>query len=253
MKRISLAQRLEKFCMLLIIASMIGIMVKALNPSEPKIPDDDYPRSKAVKLTNGHMMCSGEQVEGPSGMTYILTAAHCREIADETGSMQVIDANGRTLQRKIIAEDPNADLLLLEGLPNMTGLKIAKKSPMPQHVRTFTHGHDFDTYKTEGQTIMKRSEWFPLCDPGEPMLPNDKCKCNQPKNKIAEVQDMFGRARVCLVYTVEEAMTAQVVPGSSGGMVVDDNNELTGVVSATDDMFGYMTDSIEINKFMAAY
>lgn len=74
---------------------------------------DSYFLARAFKLQSAHGSCSGEQVRAPSGKDYILTAAHCRILDDGSGSIQARDEQGRESMHRIIAEDPNSDLLLL--------------------------------------------------------------------------------------------------------------------------------------------
>ena len=57
--------------------------------------------------------------------------------------------------------------------------------------------------------------------------------CTAPKNKIVDFIDFFSgqTLKVCVLDVQEVAMTAVIFPGSSGGMVVDDNGSLIGIVS----------------------
>lgn len=137
----------------LIIAILCGAAI-----GRPK--SDAYLRSRTVKLTSAKGSCSGEQVRAPSGVDYILTAGHCR-VLDNGGQITAETEDGKKLSRKIIAEDPDTDLLLLEGLPNMQGLDIAKENTRFDHIKTWTHGLGMATYRTEGEVIQEKRTRIP--------------------------------------------------------------------------------------------
>lgn len=203
-----------------------------------------------VKLTSEKGSCSAEQVRAPSGVDYILTAAHCR-ILEQDGMIHATTEDGRQLDRRIIAEDPKSDLMLLEGIPGMQGLDIASKNRAGQHVKTFTHGAGLATYKTEGEIIQDQKLKI-IID----VIANaeDEKKCDsQPKYKKIDLDLGWFKAKVCILDVEETITTAMVVPGSSGGMVVDDSGDLTGVVSAGGNGFGALVRLQDIKAFLSNY
>ncbi len=203
-------------------------------------------RSRVVKLKGAHGMCSGEQIRTDSGQDYILTAAHCRHF-EENGSITVINESGQSIQRRVIAEDINSDLLLLEGLPNMKGLAIAKNSYNRQRVRTFTHGRNLPTYETQGVLIGDTLVKVPVKIIS---TEEEAAACvAMPKYKIEE--NIF--ARFCVLAVQEMGTTALIVPGSSGGVVVDSSGDVVGVASASGDNFGWLVTLGDIQRFLAAY
>lgn len=210
-------------------------------------PSDSYPKAKAMQLTGNGIACSGEQIEAASGQTYILSAGHCMGMM-HNGNVTVTTEDGRTLERRVIAEDPYSDLMLIEGIPYMKGLKIAKQSQRFQHVRTFTHGARLQTYKTEGFLIEKKELRVPVFQ-----VTAESSTCDMPKYKQDSVQIWGGTITFCILDIPEFWMSASVVPGSSGGMVVNDDNELIGVVSIQDGPFGGMVDQVEVNRFLNNY
>lgn len=227
------------------IALIACIAVSCQSKSETHI------KSKVMKLSSPRGMCSGEQIRAPSGVDYILTAAHCR-VLEENGSIAITTEDGRHLQRKVVAEDPYSDLLLLEGVPNMKGLDIADFSPIGGHLRSFTHGRNMDTYKTEGFMIERLRIQVPLklIDTDE-----DEKECSrQPKTVVIKTSDWFGESITLCVLDVKEAVTTvPIVPGSSGGPVVNDAGDLAGVVSASDGFFGYLITINDIHNFLRNY
>jgi len=228
----------------------VGLILLALHACSGK--SNEYFREHAVKLESAEGMCSGEQVKAPSGENYILTAAHCKGIAKD-GSMKVILENGKSLQRKIVAEDANSDLLLLEGVPALQGLEIADYALMHEHVRTYTHGARMDTYRSDGEIIMQEEVKiiaFLITSDAE----QDRCNA-QPKYKSMDMMTFFGPISACVIDIVEYATTASITHGSSGGMVVDDNDKLVGIVSAGNDEthMGYLVTLTDIKAFLAGY
>lgn len=179
---------------------------------------DSYAKSKTVGLFGSKGQCSGEQITSPHGKTYILSAGHCRNIEID-GYITVRTETGVVWRQKIVAEDKNSDLLLLEGIPNMSGLTIAANCPIGGHIRTFTHGGGFPTYKTDGLILGK--------------IP------------VSGIKNGKGKYWA--------ATNALIIPGSSGGMIVNDYGELVAVADATDFMLGYLVPLSDIKAFLEAY
>lgn len=209
---------------------------------------NEYFRERTVKLVGNGGLCSGEQVHADtSGADYILTAAHCRRLSEDSASIKVIAEDGRTLMRKIIAEDDNSDLLLLEGIPKLRGLDMAKEIYRFQKVRTFTHGRGHATYETEGMLVGEEHVEFGLFE-----ISNETdLKMCETKLKNRVVINLSGL--VCAMSVEEVVTTAMVVPGSSGGMVINGSGELVGVVSAGDGVFGYLVRLADIKNFLKNY
>jgi hypothetical protein len=208
-------------------------------------------KSNVVQLTSEHGSCSGESVRAPSGATYVLTAGHCRILATPEGKIMVHTEDGRKLERAIIAEDPESDLLLLEGIPGAKGLDLASRVYEGESIRTFTHGLAFKTYKTSGSLIQETEVRAPL---RILETPADEAECkSMKKQKVAELDAIFFQVKVCMLDVMETVTNAMIVPGSSGGAVVDKNGDLVGVASAGDGHFGFLVRLQDIKKFMADY
>jgi len=218
----------------------------SLGPSR----SESYIRARSVRLIGEHNMCSGEQIKAPSGENYILSAAHCTVTA-KNGEILIQTEDGRKLRRRIIAEDANSDLLLLEGVPGLEGLPIARWIGPTAHIRTFTHGSNMDTYETSGVIIETKHIEIAIEEIVD-QAGEDACKA-MPKNKVVDDQTFFGPIKICVLSVEETATTASIVPGSSGGMAVDRDGSVVGVASCTDGFFGYLVPLEDIRVFLANY
>lgn len=207
---------------------------------------DKEVKSRVVKLVGKNKgLCSGSQIRTASGHDYILSAAHCIDLKDKNDLITVHDEFGNILERRVIAEDPRSDLMLLEGLPNMKGLPIAKQSFFGQHMRAFTHGSGFATWKSEGVLIDEKTVTFQVNVTAD--------RCNQPKMRLEKITFFYDTLFVC-VFSVSESVTdTKITPGSSGGMFVNDRGELMGVASAGGGGWGYIVRTVDINAFLSIY
>lgn len=236
----TLNKRFKKTILLALSAIIFSLTLTATSNKS-----DDYIRSRVVKLVSEHGACSGEQVKGVSGMSYILTAAHCKGLI-ENGAIRAITEDGHELVRRVIEEDVNSDLLLLEGLPNLSGLDIAKAIGPRQQVRSFTHGRRLDTYETKGMTIQS----LKVMIGGADSTPQEIEECEKmPKNKL--VKSIFGQD--CVIETVNTVVIMVTMPGSSGGPVVNSRGDLVGVVSGGDGVLSMLVSLQDIQKLLASY
>lgn len=210
------------------------------------LASDEYVKSRVVKLTGKTGLCSGSQIRTPSGKDLILSAAHCINLKDQNDMINVEDESGNVIQRKVLAEDERSDLMVLEGLPNMKGLPIAKEAFFGEHIRSFTHGSGYDTWKSEGTLIDEDKD---LIVP----LNIEASKCSMPKMKVVQMNFGFFRFLVCALAVSEFVTDAKITPGSSGGMFVNDRGELMAVASAGGGGWGYLVRTIDINAFLERF
>lgn len=211
---------------------------------------ESYLRSKVVQLKSDEGSCSGVQVNANSGINYILTAGHCEGLADKQGRIDVRLDGGKYIKRRIIEVSKYTDLMLLEGIPDLKGLDVAEQYRIGEHLRSFTHGAGLDTYKTEGELIQVSIIDILI---HSIKTEEDELMCSQPKHKIVKVQSIFGDLNMCALHIKVFMSTAQVVPGSSGGLIVNDKGQIVGIVSGGDAVFGAFVPQDDIIVFLERY
>jgi hypothetical protein len=216
--------------------------------AKPIFPVDQAKKS-SIKLRGVNGSCSGVQIKAKSGQEYILSAGHCAHVGDGQSVIAETE-DGRSLERRIIAEDRFSDLLLIEAIPNYPSLQLATEEHLGDKIDTFTHGNGLATYKTSGELIQYQEILVPI---KEISSPEDAKKClESPKNRIQELEFFGLHAEICSLYLRGIVSTAKVVPGSSGGMVVK-GDKLVGIVSATDGNFGFFVSLQDLHRFSDNY
>jgi S1-C subfamily serine protease len=227
-------------CMLLV---AYGISSCSSSQSENT---DAAVKHNVVRILGEKGMCSGEQVLAASGHSYILTASHCRHLGDN-GVYKVTDDDKVIHYAHFIAEDHYSDLLLLEGISD-SGLTVASRLANSERQNTFTHGHNFDTYKTSGIALGERLEPV-LISTVTTDEEAEKC-AREPKYTAIET---FPGQYACMLTVPMTVSTALVLPGSSGGPVVNSDGELTGVVSAGGSNLSLFVRLEDIKRFLQDY
>lgn len=132
-----------------IVSMLLIIPAYGANKSEKFI------RDKSIQLWSLTGACSGVQITtgiGKKARQYVLSAAHCAE-PNETHMLATLES-GQPFVLNILAKNTETDLLLLEGIPGLKGIHLGKKkAALSEHIRTFTHGGVWNTYKTEGEIV----------------------------------------------------------------------------------------------------
>lgn len=207
-------------------------------------------RSYIVKLHDDRGSCTGVEVKTNSGHLYILTASHCRSLVS-TGSV-LTEAEDKSVDAvHFIAEDPISDLMLLSPRSDQkNGIKIADFDYTHEHVHTLTRGGGMPTYRTDGELLSIDSVSFPL---NFIMTDEDKKACQQPKNSIGKLDlGIFTiDTLVCFMNVKEQFSNTLIVPGSSGGALLDDNGKLIGIASASGNDFYAFVLLSDIKNFLS--
>lgn len=224
-------------CCLMMLAALMLSVTKNL----PK--QEEYIRSRVIELKGNGALCSGIQVHSPKGGDYILSAAHCSELAKD-GIIYASSDEHRFIPRHVVEIQSDTDLMLLEGMPDMKGIAIADAAPMHRVYQAYTHGNGQSTHRADGEYLEEKQ-----IEVLKDIVMNDeeqkKCEA-EPKQRVADG-----------IYCVHEytmvVTTIHVEPGSSGGPVVNNKDELTGIVSSANSYFSNMVPLHYIQAFLSAY
>ena len=199
--------------------SLIGYAVRLHSSrSLPKVDfsSDTYIRNQVYLLLKREVgSCSSIKVISASGKRYVLSAAHCANLADK-GIIAGTTEQGTVVGLQILEVDVKSDLMLLSSPDQTGGIPIAADVQIHEKIKTLTHGAGHVTYRTDGEVL----ETLP-------------------------VTVNTGRVEVVTM------TSALVVPGSSGGAATDLSGALVGVVSLCDGVFGGLIPLSEINTLMA--
>jgi hypothetical protein len=130
---------------------------------------------------------------------------------------------------------------------------VASKTHMGSFLRAYTHGSGFKAYKAVGNLIDRRKIRMidHLLD-----TPEDEKACTDGGSKftVEKINAIFFEATVCMLNIDANVTTLRpIVPGSSGGGVVDSNGNLMGIVSGGNDHFTMIVRLEEILEFLKPY
>lgn len=205
-------------------------------------------RDAVLLLHSENGSCTGVQVKAPSGHIYTLTAAHCRVLLVDN-KVQGRDEDGKEYTLTFIEEDKTSDLMLLSA-PNGRFLRVGKEPKIHDHVHTETHGAGMLTYRTDGEILNEIGVDVPVF---QILTEEDLRICTTYPKYILNIGlgILFGIPPVCVLHTPERVSTARIVPGSSGGPMLNESNELVGIASATDSKdFSYWVSVHHIKEFL---
>lgn len=220
------------------------MQIQDFKSKERRLASDEYVRDRVLKLYGEHGQCTGILVKAKDSKTYTLTASHCQGMINSKGEVYAEDNHKQKHIIKLIKEDPYSDLMLLTGIDGVEGIDIAKEYIDHQKVHAITHGAGLDSFRTDGEIVQ-------IMQSGAPLYPitseEEYNKCvSQPKTRPIELFIL----KACYMVVDQMYTTVQIVPGSSGGPLLNDKGELIGIASMYSDMFGIFVSLNDIHRFM---
>jgi S1-C subfamily serine protease len=200
------------------------------------LQSDKYIRDRVLMITGKNVLCSAIEVRAPSGKNYTMSAAHCAAMAIN-GYVTAINEDGDQKMIKVLEVDDPHDLMLLEPYDEKS-IDVAKSEQRHQRVHTITHGHGMPSYRTDGELldIVNITLATPI-DSDEALA---KCK-----NIVINDLELGCEKKYNVIMS-----TAQVLPGSSGGAVLNEEGKLVGIVSCTDGFFAGFIPIDDINNLL---
>lgn len=213
---------------------------------------DAYIRNAVVQLIGPDGGgCTGVQIISPeSGKRLILSAAHCMGLVDEKGLVVVQVQSGRKMKLAVLREDSRSDLMAIAGTKHAGAIEVAETVKMHDRVHAITKGAMAPAYRTDGWILEETPGGFvafPIVDE------QDVARCeSMPKYKI--MADVFSMLCVLDVWTTQT--TAQIIPGSSGGPLLNEAGQLVGIASYTRrdvDTFGWFVRLRDVKAFLRKF
>jgi hypothetical protein len=166
-----------------------------------------------VKLTGTMGQCTGFEVIAPSGKQYTLTASHCALLADEHKLVTAeTEDQGKQLIR-VIEIDDKSDIMILEPVLGIPGLKVADEDYRGEKVHLVGHGLGLPLWEVDGRII------------GD--------------------EDTNGWN--------ETFMSGGAMPGHSGSPALDEDNHVIGIVSVSNYFISGLVKLSDLQVFLSIY
>ena len=181
----------------------------------------------------------------PSGRTLMVSNRHVCEVA-ENGliAAHYPDNPSRSTVIKVIESSSVTDLCLLEGIPGIEGMPVAKFYNPKKRIAVVGHPRLQPATFTEGYAYSRETV--------KAMEPVSAKECKQ---KIESIDTLFGPIPVCVEELEAWKSTVVILPGSSGSPVFNAEAEIVGVMFAGEEEthWGIFVPIEDLKAFISIY
>jgi len=203
--------------------------------------------SQVVMLTNqeGTHGGTGFAVKTPTGQVLTLTNAHVCAIAqdDKLGNLYAKNDTSRAIPLKVIEVYDQADLCLVQGIPGMSGVKVAGSVDLGENLGLVGHPKLMPLTLSKGELIGYANVAVMI----------EEGPCERDAGMYKTVDSFFGP--VCVELFKAGLTNIPALGGNSGSPVVNIFGNLTGVLYAGDsrDNWGVIVPLDAIKDFLRNY
>lgn len=179
------------------------------------------PNESLMRLTNGYgAVCSGVQIKWQQHL-YILTAQHCASLENDKHEIIVQAKHFKGKLLRIIKRSETADVIVVEPYPQVPGIEIAKFAGLGE--ANTIYGFPDGFYKK-----LPNAHFIGLAQ-----TQVDTDDRPDPKHCLIHKWRKIEGLRCLDVLHLAE-LDKPVIPGTSGGPVVNRQGQVVGIISQTD-------------------
>jgi S1-C subfamily serine protease len=240
-----------------VVAGVLGLASIELEGSPPAPLTDTGQR---IIVTDGpsvfRLVPTNEQARGgtgfsataPSGRPFTVTNAHVCELSTDGNMVAISNLHPkRDFRLRIIEISRTQDLCVLEAVPGTRGLTVSLTDPAGV---LFALGHPLL------KPLTLTSGYVTVLEPidiGEPTTSLEDCKGEG--RRVQSIDTLFGKQDICVRSHLAWGTSIEVFPGSSGSPVINGDNEVVGVVFASDprDNKAYFVPGADLRRLLSAY
>jgi len=199
--RVSLKAQGARALLIIVISLGAALLLHTIYYKAIGISDADV-RKRVYKIQSNTGNCTGVQVRAASGKVVMLTAAHCfglfsRIVPGGRITATAIAENGTKTVIEYVDRDDYLDLMIMTKV-NDDFVFLANNVKLHQRIHSTGHGLGLPLFSTEGELVTTTTcQFMPMPD--------------------------------CIMLGPLMLGTALVLPGGSGGPLLNNQNELIGI------------------------
>lgn len=249
----------KKLLSVVFVLSVLGYIVSsgALKPKPTPTPaparSDDQAtlESSVVYIVNKNETTGGTgfHVKTATGNKYIITNSHVCEGTAENGTVYVkFKEDERPTPRRVIEESQLTDLCIVEAMPKGIPMILDDSDPTSfQTLKAAGHPDLMPLTITDGRVVGAKQIEIPL------FLGTDNC--DAPKHKKGHITMFMFPIEACFLNIKAIATTVQIMGGSSGSPMLNEQGRVAGVAFASNSQLGWaiIIPVTDLHKFLSKY